>query len=105
MCHEPTRRHMRGLPHCPLPALEDCIAANLQAARLTNPAVRCVGVAINTAALDDQAAARLLAETADRQGLPAVHPLRTSGRAILHRLRSGLHRLALRLPHPSLARR
>ena len=86
MCHEPTRRHMRGLPGFPLPSLEDCIAANLQAARLTNPAVRCVGIAINTAALDAAAATRLLAETADRLGLPAVDPLRTGVGAIVDRL-------------------
>jgi len=86
MCHEPTRRHMRGLPHFPLPALEDSIAANLQAARLTNPAVRCVGIALNTAALDAAAAADLLAETADRHGLPAVDPLRSGVDAIVDRL-------------------
>ena len=86
MCHEPTRRHMRGLPGFPLPSLEDCIAANLQAARLTNPAVRCVGIAINTAALDEAAATRLLSETADRMGLPAVDPLRTGVDAIVDRL-------------------
>ena len=86
MCHEPTRRHMRGLPHYPLPTLEDCIAANLQAARLTNPAVRCVGIALNTAALEDAAADTLLAETAARLGLPAVDPLRTGVGAIVDQL-------------------
>ncbi|MGI9385884.1 MAG: DUF1611 domain-containing protein, partial [Methyloligellaceae bacterium] len=30
LCHEPTRTHMRGLPHYPLPGLEDCMEANLQ---------------------------------------------------------------------------
>jgi len=86
MCHEPTRRHMRGLPHYPLPSLEDCIAANLQAARLTNPDVRCVGVAINTSALDAAAADKALAETAARVGLPAVDPLRTGVGAIVDQL-------------------
>ncbi|MGH7095155.1 MAG: DUF1611 domain-containing protein, partial [Stellaceae bacterium] len=28
MCHEPTRTHMRGLPHYKLPPLKDCIALN-----------------------------------------------------------------------------
>ena len=86
MCHEPTRKHMRGLPHYPLPTLEDCIAANLQAARLTNPAVRCVGIALNTAALDTAAADELLAETAARLGLPAVDPLRTGVGGIVDQL-------------------
>jgi len=86
MCHEPTRRHMRGLPHYPLPTIEDCIAANLQAARLTNPAVRCVGIALNTAALDAAAADKLLAETVARLGLPAVDPLRSGVGAIVDQL-------------------
>src|SRR6267154_5267087 len=70
MCHEPTRTHMRGLPHYPLPALAECIAANLAAGRLTNPEIRCVGISINTAAQDAAAARDYLRRTEDRLGLP-----------------------------------
>jgi uncharacterized NAD-dependent epimerase/dehydratase family protein len=86
MCHEPTRRHMRGLPHYPLPALEACIEANLAAARLTNPAVRMVGLSINTSALGDDDAEALLAQLSARHGLPAVDPVRTGVAAIADRL-------------------
>ena len=55
LCHEPTRTHMRGLPHYPLPSLEACMEANLAAARLTNPEVRFVGAAINTSKMADEA--------------------------------------------------
>jgi uncharacterized NAD-dependent epimerase/dehydratase family protein len=77
MCHEPTRPHMRGLPHYKLPDLQTCIDANLAAARLTNPAVRCVGLSLNTSALDPAAAERTLREIELKYGLPAVDPLRT----------------------------
>jgi len=77
MCHEPTRTHMRGLPHYPLPPLKDCIQLNEQLARLTNPAAKCVAVSVNTSALDPKAAERFLKETEDKLGLPAVDPLRT----------------------------
>ena len=77
LCHEPVRRHLRGLPEYPLPNLEVCMAANLAAARLTNPAAKFVGAAINTAALNDAAAKRCLAETEARLGLPCVDPVRT----------------------------
>jgi len=77
MCHEPTRAHMRGLPGFPLPDLQACIDANIAAARLTNPAVRCVGISLNTAALDAGAADLALKATADRLGLPTVDPVRT----------------------------
>ena len=77
LCHEPTRRHMRGLPEYPLPDLEVCMATNLAAARLTNPTAKFVGAAINTSALDDTAAERCLSETEERLGLPCVDPVRT----------------------------
>lgn len=76
LCHEPTRRHMRGLPDYPLPTLEACIEANLAAARLTNPAVAFAGVAVNTSQMAGDAAAAFLAETEERLGLPAVDPVR-----------------------------
>ncbi len=77
MCHEPTRRHMRGLPDRALPGLGECIAANEAAARLTNPAARVVGIALNTAGLDDDARARAIAATADETGLPCADPVAT----------------------------
>ncbi|MCS6879221.1 MAG: DUF1611 domain-containing protein [Geminicoccaceae bacterium] len=77
LCHEPTRRHMRGLPHRPLPGLKECLEANLAAARLTNPAVRAVGVSIDTHLLEPSRRAAYLAEVEDELGLPAVDPLVT----------------------------
>ncbi len=75
LCHEPTRESMRGLPERPLPALAECIDANLRAARLTNPGVRFVGVCVNTSKLEPEAAARFKQETETELGLPAVDPL------------------------------
>jgi uncharacterized NAD-dependent epimerase/dehydratase family protein len=77
ICHEPTRTHMRGLPHYPIPSLEETMAACLSAAKLTNPAARFVGACVNTAALDAEAATACLAEIEARLGLPAVDPVRT----------------------------
>ncbi|HEX5454201.1 MAG TPA: N-acetyltransferase DgcN [Stellaceae bacterium] len=86
MCHEPTRTHMRGLPHYKLPDLKLCIARNIEAAQLTNPAVRCVGVSVNTAALEAAAARDYLARTEDRLGLPCVDAVRTGVGPIVDRL-------------------
>ena len=86
MCHEPTRTHMRGLPNRSLPSLAECIAANVSAARLTKPAVRCIGVAINTRALSPPDASRYLAELQDELGLPCVDPLTTGVAALIDRL-------------------
>jgi uncharacterized NAD-dependent epimerase/dehydratase family protein len=77
MCHEPTRPHMRGLPHYKLPDLRSCIDANVAAARLTNSGARCVGLSVNTAALDAAAAERYLKDTEQQYGLPTADPMRT----------------------------
>lgn len=77
LCHEPTRTHMRGLPHYPLPGLEECMEANIRVASLTNPEVRFVGVSIDTSRLDEDSARSYLAETEKQFGLPTVDPVRT----------------------------
>lgn len=76
LCHDPMRRTMRGLPHYQPPRLDDCLEANLRAARLTNPQVRAVGIALNTSAMDAAQAADLCARTADMFGLPCSDPYR-----------------------------
>lgn len=86
MCHEPTRTHMRGLPNRPLPDLAACIAANEEAARLTNPRATCIGVCINTSGLDRAAAESYLAELRQRLRLPCVDPLVHGVDALVDRL-------------------
>lgn len=86
MCHEPTRSHMRGLPNRALPDIAACIAANEQAARLTNPQATCIGVCVNTSGLPGDAAEVLLGELCARLGLPAVDPLVQGVDAIVDRL-------------------
>ena len=76
LCHEPTRTHMRGLPRYALPALERLRDTALDAARVVNPACEVAGVAINTHALDADAARDLLASTEGALGLPCVDPVR-----------------------------
>ena len=76
LCHDPMRRTMRGLPHYQPPRLDDCLEANLRAARLTNPQVRAVGIALNTSAMGAAQATDLCARTADMFGLPCSDPYR-----------------------------
>jgi len=86
MCHEPTRAHMRGLPNYPLPDLKLCIERNVEAAQLTNPAARCVGISVNSGALEAGTARDYLRQTEDQLGLPCVDPVRTGVGAIVDRL-------------------
>lgn len=76
LCHEPTRKHMRGTPDYPLPSLEQVRDLSLQMARLVNPDCRFAGVSINTAALREEEARHYLNEVEQRLQLPAVDPYR-----------------------------
>jgi len=86
LCHEPTRTHMRGLPHYPIPDLADCIALNLANARLTNPAVRMLGVSVNTSALSETAAADYLAEISAKLSFPCLDVMRGGADGFLDHL-------------------
>jgi len=76
LCHEPTRTHMRGLPHYALPSLEQLRDTALPLAQVANPACRVTGVSVNTKALDDAAARACLEEIENRLNLPATDPFR-----------------------------
>ncbi|MCM2972168.1 N-acetyltransferase DgcN [Larsenimonas suaedae] len=76
LCHEPTRTHMRGLPHYELPTLEQLRDTALPLAQIVNPACRVIGVSVNTAAFDDDEARSYLDELEQRLGLPCVDPFR-----------------------------
>ncbi|KAA5605869.1 DUF1611 domain-containing protein [Roseospira marina] len=86
LCHEPGRPHMRGLPGYSLPDLEECMALNLQCARLVCPDARFIGGCFNTSALDDDAARRELHNASERLGLPVVDPVRTGVEPLVDRL-------------------
>lgn len=75
ICHEPTRTKMRGVQH-PLPSIQQVIDLTVTCGRLTNPAIRPVGISINTQALDEAAARAYLDETARAHDLPATDPVR-----------------------------
>jgi uncharacterized NAD-dependent epimerase/dehydratase family protein len=86
ICHRPGRAHMRGLPGRPLPDLASCLERNLEAARLTSPEVRAVGICLNTSGLDPGEARRLCDSTGDRIGLPCTDPIAFGVDAILDEL-------------------
>jgi uncharacterized NAD-dependent epimerase/dehydratase family protein len=76
ICHEPTRKHMRGLPEYTLPSIEAVRDMALALARVANPACVAVGVSINTQAMSEAEAKAYLAEVEQRTGLPATDPFR-----------------------------
>jgi uncharacterized NAD-dependent epimerase/dehydratase family protein len=85
VCHEPTRRTMRGVQHA-LPTIAEVIDLTVRCGRLTNPGIRPVGIAINTLALGEDEAGEVLAATSRLHGLPATDPLRFGVEDIVDRL-------------------
>ena len=86
VCHEPTRRTMRGVQHR-LPSIAQVIERTILEGQLTNPAITCIGIAINTEHLSEPEALACLAETGKAHGLPCVDPIRTGVTPLVEELR------------------
>lgn len=76
VCHEPGREVVLGAPGYVVPTVEEVIELTTALGRRTNPAIRCGGVAYNTAALEAEEAARLMAADAERLAMPVADPMR-----------------------------
>jgi uncharacterized NAD-dependent epimerase/dehydratase family protein len=85
VCHEPTRTRMRGVAR-PLPEIGQVIQATLAAGAVTNPDLRCVGIAVDTSRLTPAVRSELLERLAREHGLPCVDPIATGVAPIADRL-------------------
>lgn len=85
VCHEPTRRTMRGVA-APIPSIAEVIDATIRLGSVTNPAIRCVGIAVNTEALDEGEATSCVRRVTLEYGLPATDPIRFGLDAIVARI-------------------
>jgi uncharacterized NAD-dependent epimerase/dehydratase family protein len=76
LCHDLSRRMIDCIDGYPIPPLRTCIARYVEAAQLTNAAVRCIGVAVNSSNLS-QAAYRQACDGIEAElDLPCVDPIR-----------------------------
>jgi len=75
VCHDATRTTVSGWEHYGLPSIEECIDIHVRMGRRTNPAIRCVGISVNTSALAGEDRTIYLAKLSARTGLPCVDPL------------------------------
>ena len=88
LCHDPSRTHIGMAPQVKIPSLDVLARRYIEAAELTNPNVRIVGVSLNTSSLDEAAAQAALREAEAVLGVPAFDPIRTSADPIIDRLLS-----------------
>jgi uncharacterized NAD-dependent epimerase/dehydratase family protein len=88
LCHDPMRQTLNGFPHRAVGQPREALPLYLSAARLTNPGVRFVGVALNTSTLSAGEANALLRRTEEELLLPCVDPIRTGVEKIVKALES-----------------
>lgn len=76
VCHALGRDSMRAIKNRPLPTLAETITLNEQMARMTNPAAKVIGIAVNTSSVSDAEAEAYCREVEGEFGLPCVDPIR-----------------------------
>lgn len=77
VCHQAGRTMIEAFPDYPAPTIPELIELTVATGKLTNPAIRCVGVSINTSGLSDDEREACLEENAAETGLPCVDPVAT----------------------------
>ncbi len=87
VCHEPSRKTMRGVTH-PLPSIQAVIDLTIRCGSLTNPGIRPAGIAINTSSMDEEAARGYLKQLEHEHELPAADPMRFGAGPIVDRIAS-----------------
>lgn len=86
LCHDPERITIEEYPDYPIPPLRDAIDEYLRLGRLTNRAIRCVGLSINSSSLPDAAWAEYRSGLERELGLPVCDPMRTGVGPLADRL-------------------
>ena len=86
LCHDPARVTIDEYPDFPIPDLRVVIDDYLRAGRLTNRAIRCVGLSINSSSLSERARADYIARTSSELELPVCDPVLSGVEAITHAL-------------------
>lgn len=75
ICHDAIRSHISGWPEYTLPTVNECINRNIIEGQLTNPAVQCVGICVNTSGLSDIERGAYLNALSNETELPCVDPI------------------------------
>jgi uncharacterized NAD-dependent epimerase/dehydratase family protein len=75
VCHDPSRKSVRGGTF-PIPSIRQVIDLTIRCGSLTNPAIRPVGISINTSSMDEASARGYIDELQREHGLAATDPIR-----------------------------
>lgn len=87
VCHQADRTHIAGWDHFELPSIEQVIERTISIGEQVNSAISCVGVCVNTSALNDVERQQYLSALSDRLSLPCVDPLKGGTGKIIDRIK------------------
>lgn len=76
VCHEVGRTGILGVSGYGLPSIPQVIEQTIAMGRLTNPAIRCAGISLNTSSLDAANAAVEIDRLSAELGYPVADPIR-----------------------------
>ncbi len=77
VCHDPTRTEIIGVEGFSVPSIEEVIDLTVRLGQLTNPAIRCGGVSLNTSSFSEADAVDLMEAERERlHGLAVADPVR-----------------------------
>ena len=75
LCHDALRDEIDEFPGYAIPPLEVCMQRYLDAATLTNPGARFIGISVNTSGLPANARSEYLEKIRTETGLPCADPM------------------------------
>lgn len=75
LCHDATREEIDEFPGYPIPGMDVCMQRYLEAARLTNPNARFIGISVNTSGLAPDSRGAYLEKIRTATGLPCADPI------------------------------
>lgn len=76
VCHEVGRTQILGVNGYTLPSIPQVIEQTIAMGRLTNSAIRCAGISLNSSSLDDAAATVEIERLSAELGYPVADPIR-----------------------------
>ncbi len=88
VCTEALRTHIKGWPDFELPSIQAVIDRAIDLAKTVNPAIRCVGISVNTSPLPEHERAAYLENLSSLYGLPTMDPLVSGVDEVIDRMLS-----------------
>jgi uncharacterized NAD-dependent epimerase/dehydratase family protein len=86
LCHDPRRHYNLDSPQVKIPPLLELIELYLSMGRLTNPAIRCSGISLNTRGMSDSERETALNNTRQDTGLVVFDPVATGVAELIDQL-------------------